>query len=398
MSQISLSRRRRLKCALEKTLIGIKVNQSRRLLPGLLAAVLLAWLSIWSSQYIGVSLMGFTKSPISAVMMAVLLGMIVGNATVLPEPLQPGLMFTVKNVLRLGIILLGIRLSLFDVLKLGALGVPIVLLCILGALFFTTRLSKWLKLPARLGTLVAVGTSICGVSAIVATGPAIEAKDEEVAYAVAVITIFGIFATLVYPYAANILFDGDAVKAGLFMGTSIHDTSQVTGAALVFADVFSSPRALDGATVTKLVRNVFMAFVIPLMALYYARGSSGSGDAAEQFELTKEKTPITKLMPLFIVGFLVFATLRSIGDAGISAGGEAFGLWNSAEWKAIHNTVQNWSVNLLVVALAAVGLNTRLSLLKGLGVKPFAVGLGAALVVGVLSYAAISLLGRFLAF
>jgi uncharacterized membrane protein YadS len=134
------------------------------------------------------------------------------------------------------------------------------------------------------------------------------------------------------------------------------------------------------------------------MALYYARGTFGVGDTAEQFELTKEKTPITKLMPLFIVGFLALATLRSIGDAGVSAGGEAFGLWNSAEWKAIHGTVQDWSVKLLVVALAAVGLNTRLSLLKGLGVKPFAVGLGAALVVGVLSYAAISLLGSFFSF
>ena len=110
-----------------------------------------------------------------------------------------------KKVLRLGIILLGIRLTIFDVFKLGVYGVPIVLSSACSARCSLPRcINKWLKLPERLGTLIAVGTSICGVSAIVATGPAIDAEDEEVAYAVAVITIFGLVATLVYPYLANV--------------------------------------------------------------------------------------------------------------------------------------------------------------------------------------------------
>jgi uncharacterized integral membrane protein (TIGR00698 family) len=369
--------------ALEKNLLGVTVSEIPSLLPGLLVAALLAWLSIWLSKYIGVNLMGFAKTPISAVMMAILLSLIVSNTIPLPTSLKPGFKFSVKKVLRLGIILLGIRLSIFDVFKLGALGVPIVLVCILGALFFTTRLNKWLKLPERLGT------SICGVSAIVATGPAIDAKDEEVAYAVAVITIFGILATLVYPYVAYAIFVGDPVRAGLFLGTSIHDTSQVTGAALVFADVFSLPRGLDVATVTKLVRNVFMAAVIPFMAFYYAR------KMAVQGEFAGKKTNIGKLLPLFIVGFLVCAVLRSIGDAGVNAGGNAFGLWGSGAWKGIYDFIKHWAVNFLVVALAGVGLNTSFRTLKGLGIKPFLVGLGAALTVGVVSFIAISLLGTF---
>jgi len=377
--------------ALEKNLLGVTLNETPSLLPGLLVAALLAWVSIWLSKYIGIKMMGFEKTPISAVMMSILLGLIISNVILLPASLKPGLTFAVKKVLRLGIILLGIRLSIFDVFKLGVLGVPIVLLCILGALFFTTRLNKWLKLPERLGTLIAVGTSICGVSAIVATGPAIDAKDEEVAYAVAVITIFGILATLVYPYAAHAIFLGDPVKAGLFLGTSIHDTSQVTGAALVFADVFSLPRGLDVATVTKLVRNVFMAAVIPFMAFYYAR------KMADQGEFTRKKTHIGKLLPLFIAGFLVCAVLRSIGDAGVNAGGDAFGLWGKDAWKGIYGFIKHWAVNLLVVALAGVGLNTSLRTLKGLGTKPFLVGLGAALTVGVVSFIAISLLGTFVA-
>jgi uncharacterized integral membrane protein (TIGR00698 family) len=375
--------------ALEKNLLGVTVNEIPSLLPGLLVAALLAWLSIWFSEYIGVNLMSFEKTPISAVMMAILLGLIISNVIPLPASLKPGLTFAVKKVLRLGIILLGIRLSIFDVFKLGALGVPIVLLCILGALFFTTRLNKWLKLPERLGTLIAVGTSICGVSAIVATGPAIDAKDEEVAYAVAVITIFGILATLMYPYVANAIFAGDPVKAGLFLGTSVHDTSQVTGSALVFADVFSLPRALDVATVTKLVRNVFMAAVIPFMALYYTRRTAGQGG------VVGKKTSIGKLLPLFIAGFLACAVLRSIGDAGINAGGKAFGLWGRTAWKGIYRFVETWAVNFLVVALAGVGLSTSFRILKGLGLKPFVVGLGSALMVGVVSFIAISLLGTF---
>jgi len=389
MSHSTAVRSARKMSAWEKNLLGVKADQVPELLPGLLGAGLLAWLSIWLSEFIGVTVMGFDKSPISAVMMAILLGLIINNVVPMPAVLKPGFRFAVKKVLRLGIILLGIRLSVFDVFRLGALGVPIVVLCILGALFFTTRVNKWLRLPERLGTLIAVGTSICGVSAIVATGPAIDAEDEEVAYAVAVITIFGLLATLVYPYVANFVFAGDPVKAGLFLGTSIHDTSQVTGSALVFADVFSLPRALDVATVTKLVRNVFMAAVIPLMALYYARRTAAQGEGVEN------KVNFVKLLPLFIVGFLILAVLRSIGDAGVNGGGNAFGLWDSSAWKELYGFVKGWAVNLLVVALAGVGLSTSFRTFRGLGVKPFFVGLGAALMVGVVSFVAISLLGTF---
>jgi len=379
--------------AWEKNLMGVKINEFPRLLPGLLVVSLLAWLSIWLSEFIGVRLMGFEKSPVSAVMVAILLGMIIGNIVVLPGWLKPGLQFAVKKLLRLGIILLGIRLSVFDVFRVGAVGVPIVVLCIAIALFFTTRLNEWLRLPERLGTLIAVGTSICGVSAIVAAGPAIDAEDEEVAYAIAVITVFGIVAMLAYPYAANIIFAGNPVQAGLFLGTAIHETAQVAGAGLVYADVFSAPRGLDVATITKLIRNAFMAVVIPLMAFYYARRALGQG---EEFE--GQKTSFTKLFPLFIFGFLAFAVFRSIGDAGIQAGSKAFWLWDSAAWENIYIFIKRWAVIFMVLALAGVGLSTSYRILKGMGIKPFVVGLGAALMVGVVSLITIFLLGTFVTF
>jgi uncharacterized integral membrane protein (TIGR00698 family) len=354
----------------------------------LIVAALLAWASMQLCEWVGCDLMGFSKTPISAVTTAILLGLILNNLLPLPRFLRPGLTFAVKKVLRLGIMMLGIRLSFVDALQLGLTGVPVVVGCILGALLVTSLIGRWLKLPSRLATLIAVGTSICGVSAIVATGPAIEAEDEEVAYAVATITIFGILATFLYPYLANGLFGRNATGAGLFIGTSIHDTSQVTGAALILGDVFQLPRVVDVATVTKLVRNVFMALVIPLTALYYTRRAARQGAETESGAGVK----IAKLLPYFVLGFLSFALIRSIGDAGLQAGGRAFGLWDAAAWTGIHGWIKRWAVNLLVVALAGVGLNTSMRILRGLGIKPFLAGLGAALGVGGISFALISLL------
>jgi uncharacterized integral membrane protein (TIGR00698 family) len=373
--------------ALEKSLLGVRVGEAQKLLPGLLATSLLALLSIWLSRYLGETVMGFGKSPISAVMTAILLGLLINNLLPLPGWLKPGLTFAVKKVLRLGIILLGIRVSVLSVFKLGALGLPIVLICVLSALYFTTRLNNWLKLPERLGTLIAVGTSICGVSAIISTGPAIDAEEEEVAYAVTVITVFGMIATLVYPYLTHLIFGGNPTKVGLFLGTSVHDTAQATGSALVYSEVFSQPRVLVVATVTKLVRNVFMVAVIPLMALYYARKETMGQ------EPDRQKASFAKLFPLFVIGFLASAAVRSIGDAGVNTGGKAFGLWDGGTWQAIYGALRQWAANFLVVALAGVGLSTRFGRLRDLGAKPFIVGLGAALLVGVASFVTISLLG-----
>ena len=297
------------------------------------------------------------------------------------------LSFSVKKILRLGIILLGIRLTVFAVFQLGIYGIPIVLVCIFAALFITTRINNWLNLPERLGALIAVGTSICGVSAIVATSPAIEAEEEETAYAVAVITIFGLIATLIYPYLTNLLFSGNPIQSGLFFGTSIHDTSQVVGAAKVYADVYSQPIALDVATVTKLVRNVFMALVIPFMAYYYARRNK------DQANISRRSTKFINLLPLFVLGFLCMAVIRSIGDYGVRTSGMAFGIWNAATWGEIIIFITRWAGNLLVVALAGVGLSTNFRTFTGLGFKPFFVGLSAALAVGVVSFITITLIG-----
>lgn len=376
--------------SVEKGLLGVKIGEAYLLVPGLLLTVLLALASTKLSDTIGVSLLGFEKSPISAVIVVIVLGMILGNAVPFPRLFEKGFDFSVRKVLRLGIILLGIRLSIFDVVRLGAAGVPIVVMCIVGAILFTGYFNKKLKLPERLGTLIAVGTSICGVSAIVAAAPAIEADEEEVCYSIAVITIFGLAATLVYPYLAYHLFHHNAVMSGLFLGTSIHETAQVAGAGMIYADAFASPTGLDVAMIAKMVRNVFMAAVIPLMAIAHSKKAISRPGGT--------RPGAARLFPLFIAGFILMAVFRSVGDAGIGSGGGAFGLWDRETWASLHGLFRDGAAFLLVVALAGVGLKTRFGLFKGLGAKPFLVGLGSAVAVGVVSFLMISLLGNLTAF
>ncbi|MGD8622110.1 MAG: putative sulfate exporter family transporter [Anaerolineales bacterium] len=370
----------------EKNLLGVRIDRVHTLLPGLVWVIVLAWFSLWLSEFLGVSVLGFEKTPISAVMVAILLGIILRTLIPLPANAKPGLTFSVKKILRLGIILLGIRLTLFDVFRLGLFGVPIVIVCIISALLITSLINRWVGLPRRLGTLIATGTAICGVSAIVATAPAIDAEEEESAYAVAVVTIFGLLATLLYPYLVHQIFQGDALKAGLFLGTSVHDTSQVVGSARVYADVYAQSVALDAATITKLVRNVFMALVIPLMAFLHNRSQESSSQSSADVR-------VRKLFPLFVLGFLTVAILRTIGDAGLQTGANAFGVLPGASWSTLVSTIRTWAGRFLVIALAGVGLSTDIRNFKALGLKPFFVGLAAALSVGVVSYLTITLLG-----
>ena len=372
----------------EQSIFGVSVREIPGLLPGLLVATLLAWASINISDFIGKDLLGFTKSPISAVMIAIILGILIRSIPFLPNYLLPGFRFSVKKILRLGIIMLGIRLTMFDVLKLGIVGVPIVAVCIIGALLITSWINNKLNLPERLGALIAVGTSICGVTAILAASPAIDAEEEETAYAVAVITLFGLFATLVYPYLAHSIFSGQVRQIGVFLGTAIHETAQVVGAGHMYVDIYDQPIVLDIATITKLVRNVFMAVVIPVMAIYYAQKTNDKNYSGK-------KPGFFKLFPTFVLGFLFMAIIRSVGDLWISRGEQAFGLLSPEIWTNAIQIIKKFAEFLLVVALSGVGLNTDFKSFKILGLKPLLVGLVASASVGVISYFAILLMAGF---
>ncbi len=250
-----------------------------KVLPGLLLAAALAILGNILADYLAAAL-GFGHGAISGIMVAILLGLALGNLAKLPEAFSAGISFAVKRVLRLGIVLLGLRLSIAEVGSIGLKTLPVVLVTVPAAILIVSFLGKRIKLSDRLATLIAVGTSICGNTAIVAVAPTIGAKDEETSYAVACITVFGLVAMLAYPFAAHWLFSGDAFSAGLFLGTAVHDTSQVAGAGMVYQQYYHAPQALDVATVAKLERNLSMLIVIPLMSiLYHRRAATGTAAA-----------------------------------------------------------------------------------------------------------------------
>jgi uncharacterized integral membrane protein (TIGR00698 family) len=356
------------------------------LLPGILAALAVMVAGFWLADLIGHAILaaqGLTgSSPISGVPVAIVLGLLLRNVVALPASLAPGLKFCVTTALRLGIVLVGIRLSAFDVARLGLAGLPVVLAAVATGLVFVTWFNQRLGLPPRLGTLVAAGTSICGVTAIVSTAPAIEADEREVAYAIANVVAFGLFGMLVYPYVAHALL-ARSESVGLFLGTAIHDTSQVVGASLTYRQMYADDVVLRVATVTKLTRNLCLAVVIPLLTWLHYRRTHTTKHADRQ--------PVswTTLVPVFIIGFVAMAVVRTIGDATLQSTGAAFGLWNGAAWSALINQLGDvWASRVLLgTAMAAVGLSTSFAVFKGVGARPFLVGLAGAVVVGAVGMA-----------
>jgi uncharacterized integral membrane protein (TIGR00698 family) len=340
------------------------------LAPGVGLALGLAYAADRLAHWLGTAVLGFAQSPVGPIPLTILLGLALRNTVGLPAVYEAGLRVCLRHVLRLGVVLLGLRLSLGAVTQIGLAGLPVILACIAAAWAVVTRVNRALGLPGRLGALIAVGTSICGVSAIVAAAPVVEAEDDEVSYAIACVALFGMLALFAYPFLAHRVFADDPRAAGVFLGTAIHDTAQVAGAGLMYQQQYQAPRALDAAAVTKLVRNLCMAWVIPLLALAYHRAGRVRGGPA--------RAGGQPIVPLFVVGFVAMAALRTVGDAGA----RPLALLTRDAWRhglAVADTGAAWC---LAAAMAAVGLGTELAKLKGLGLKPFCVGLAAALLVG----------------
>jgi uncharacterized integral membrane protein (TIGR00698 family) len=332
---------------------------------------------------IGTGLMNFAKSPVSGVTIAILLGIAIGHwLDPRSRGLDPALRFCTTWVLRTGIVLLGLKLSLAAASSLGLHALPVVLVCIVSALGVVLLVGRALRLSRELAALIAVGTSICGVTAIAATAPLIRARESEISYATACITLFGMLALLLYPFAAQALFGAEPALAGMFLGTAIHDTSQVAGAGLIYSEQFAAPLALEAATVTKLVRNLFMAAVIPLAALLLRDG----GTTATHSGVSAKRPP---LAPLFVLGFIGMCALRSVADLSPE---RPLGVLSPAYWDRILTTGQFVTEWALIAAMAAVGLQTRLSAFRQLGFKPLALGFFAATLVGVVAVLALRIL------
>lgn len=373
---------------------GDFMNKIKLLLPGVLLCVVLILLSNWLADGFAVLLRSLgilsenSGSPVSGIFIAILIGIVIRNTIGLKQTFLTGVQFSMKVLLKAGIILLGLRLSLVEALKLGAWGIPLIISCITVGLVVTLYFTKKLNQSERLGTLTACGTGICGVTAIMATAPVIKAKDDEISYAVANITIFGIVSMFIYPFLAHFFFADEPVKAGLFLGTAIHDTAQVTGAALIYSESYQAEQVVDVATVTKLTRNLFIILIIPILSYLFYRKNTA--------EKATTKIPRWQdLVPLFVLGFLALSLLRTIGDVMLQNSGNAFWLFNEDVWQQLYGSVSTVSATFLLgAAMAGVGLSTDLKKLKGLGMKPFFIGLIAALSVSLVSFLLVYFFGH----
>jgi len=333
--------------------------------PGIILAFVLYSLSQGFNNIIGIELLGYNKSPISTAMIAILLGMFFGNVFKVRESFQKGLDLTREYILKLGIIFLGIQLKPFEFLDFGKIAIPLIIVCIISVLIVIKLLIKKLKIPTRMAYLISIGSTVCGTTAIMATAPVIKASKNEVSYAIANITLFGILSMLIYPYFANYYFDSEPLLIGLFLGTSIHETSQVAAAGLIYEQQFNSPETLNIATITKLIRNTFLIIMIPLFAFLYNRGKK-----------SEKKYSILNIFPYFVLGFVGMIVLRNIGD-------QIFISTFSYNWSEIIEAIKFLSKIFLTMAMAAIGLSTNLKDIKNMGYKPFIVGFIAMLTVGI---------------
>ena len=337
------------------------------LIPGIVLAFVLYTLSQGLNNIIGIEIMGYEKSPISTAMIAILFGILFGNVFQIREIFLKGLDFTQKNILKLGIICLGIQLKPFEFLEFGKIAIPLIIICIVSVLLVIKLISKKITVSKRMSYLISVGSTVCGTTAIMAMAPVINAKKNEISYAIANITLFGILSMFIYPYFANFYFNSEPLFIGLFLGTAIHETAQVAAAGLIYDQQFNSPETLNISTVTKLIRNTFLIIMIPLFAYLYSRG-----------QITERKYSIINIFPYFVLGFIAMIILRNLGD-------HLFFVNQNEMWSSTVENIKILSKIFLTMAMAAIGLSTNFRDIKNMGYKPFIVGFIAMSTVGLIS-------------
>ncbi|MET3808348.1 putative integral membrane protein (TIGR00698 family) [Nakamurella sp. UYEF19] len=289
--------------------------------------------------------------PVSAIVIGVGLASVIKPSAVL----RPGMHTASRFVLQLSVVVLGSQLSLAEVARVGLASLPVMigtLVVCLGAAWLIGRL---LGIVGDLRTLIGVGTGICGASAIAAVTPVIGAVGIDVTYAISTIFLFNIAAVLIFPLVGHLL--GLSQHAfGLFAGTAVNDVSSVVATATTYGSA-----ATSYAVVVKLVRTLMIIPIsIGLAVITGRRAGSGNdaGDLAETVSATRHRVNAYRLVPWFLVGFVLVA------------GANSFGLIPTG----IHPGLKTTSVFLITVALSAIGLSTDLAGFRRAGVRPLLLG------------------------
>jgi Predicted membrane protein len=303
--------------------------------PGILLALLIAVLAYFLGKMVPV---------IGGPVIGITLGILVGSVLKLPTITQKGLKFTSKYILQLAVILLGFEMNMTRVIQVGRQSIAVIFLTLTAAFLTSYFVGKRLQVHHKLATLIGVGTAICGGSAIAAAAPAIEAEDQDVSFAISTIFLFNIIAVFLFPFAGHLLHMSDS-GFGMWAGTAINDTSSVVAAGYSYSDA-----AGNFATIVKLTRSLMIVPITLALALITARNQRSSNNNFQ----------FVKVFPWFVVGFLLAAVVNSLG-------------WIPAN--AAANLVQGGKF-FIIMAMAAIGLNTNLRSFVKTG--PKAILLGAA--------------------
>ena len=304
-------------------------------------------------------LLGQAVPVVGGPVFSILIGMVLTLFWKNKTKVQPGIGFTSKKVLQYAVILLGFGLNLSEIAKVGAQSLPIIVSTIGTSLIVSFVLCKAMKVPSNISTLVGVGSSICGGSAIAATAPVIGADDEEIAQAISVIFLFNVIAALTFPTLGGMLGMTDH-GFGLFAGTAVNDTSSVTAAAASWDGMHPGANTLDDATIVKLTRTLAIIPITLVLALWTARSEArrNKEESAEGLGGFSMK----RAFPMFILWFLVASIITTVASlAGVDP--------------AFFSPFKQLSKFFIIMAMFAIGLNTDLIKLVRSGGKPIVLGL-----------------------
>jgi uncharacterized integral membrane protein (TIGR00698 family) len=291
------------------------------------------------------------------VLWAILYGLLVANTVGVARVFRPGVA-TYEFWLKAGIVLLGARFLLGDVLRLGGVSLALVAIELLVAIAIVTALGRGFRLKPKLTSLLAMGSSICGVSAIIAGQGAIEADDEDAAFAIAAILALGAFGLFAYPALGRLLGMSDQAF-GLWAGLAVDNTAEATAAGALYSEA-----AGKVAVLTKTTRNATIGFVVLAFAVYWAgRGEARPVEGKAAFLWQK--------LPKFVLGFLLVSALATAGS------------FSAPQLQSLGN-LSRWA---FLLTFAGVGLRTDLRALRRQGLRPFVVGAIAELAVSAVTLA-----------
>ena len=326
-----------------------------RIIPGVLLLAAIGYAGKLLEQNVG----KYAKSHhwvfpnIEYVLWAILLGLLISNTIGVPEIFRNGVA-TYEFWLKAGIVLLGSRFLLGDILKLGGVSLLLVAIEIIGSLAFMTVLGRLFKLKPKLTTLLAVGSAVCGVSAIIATKGAIDADDEDSSFSIAAILALGAFALFTFPIIGHYLHLGDRAY-GIWAGLAVDNTAEATAAGALYSDA-----AGKLAVLVKSTRNAMIGFVVLAYAIYWA--SQGQAKA-----VGNKAAFLWQKFPKFVLGFLLISVLAT------------YQFFSKDQVGALAN-LSRWA---FLFTFAGVGLRTNFRDMRKQGLRPFAVGAIGEVVIAV---------------